>query len=203
MRGRIDMDLVNRLLDEGRLQQKEIAAAVGCSPANICKILKRREQAASMLPESVKSLSPKRQKFVMAIAEGKSRTAAALEAFDAGSVSNAKSLGKVTARDPDVATAIHDLMHQCGIGRMYRTRRLATVINAGDLGIAVKGLDMANRMTGEYVAPSIDINVHYDPRGLSAMINETRKMLEDLRSGNIEDAEIIENTTEKEDTEDE
>jgi hypothetical protein len=50
-------------------------------------------------------------------------------------------------------------MHQVGIGRRRRIERLRDLIEANDLGIVAKGLDMANKLTGDYAPEKIDMNV--------------------------------------------
>jgi hypothetical protein len=81
-----------------------------------------------------------------------------LDAYNCGSVESAKTIGSRLASDPDVSTAIQDLMHQEGIGRRYRVKRLRDVINAADLGIASRGLEMANKLTAEYAPEKVDID---------------------------------------------
>ncbi|MDO9228370.1 MAG: hypothetical protein Q7U03_02275 [Syntrophales bacterium] len=152
---KIDDDILHKMISDGK-PQREMARLFGVSDAAISKRIKRLHQAEP--PESFKSLTSKEQKFVLAKLEGKSGTAAALQAYDCGSVESAKTIGSRLSGDPDISQAIHDLMHQEGIGRRYRVKRLRDVINAADLGIASKGLDMANKLTGEYAPEKIDVN---------------------------------------------
>ena len=147
-------EVLNKMIADGK-PQREMARLFGVSDAAISKRIKRLHQTEP--PESFKSLSPKEQKFVLAKLEGKSGTAAALQAYDCGSVESAKTIGSRLSGDPDISQAISDLMHQEGIGRRYRIKRLRDVINAADLEIASRGLDMANKLTGEYAPEKLDV----------------------------------------------
>lgn len=147
------------MLQEGK-PQKEIAQFFNVSPAAISKRVKRLNQAEP--PESFNRLSPGEKKFVLAKVEGKSSSASALEAFNCGSLQSAKSIGSKLSGDPDVQLAISELMHQVGIGRRRRVERLRDLIEANDLGIVAKGLDMANKLTGDYAAEKIDMNVRLE-----------------------------------------
>lgn len=173
---KINDDILQAMIVEGK-QQKDIAEHFGVSNAAISKRIKRLEEVEP--PESFKSLAPKEKKFVLAKLEGKSGTASALEAFECGSIESAKVIGSRLSKDPDIQTAIDDLMHQEGIGRRVRVKRLKDVIDAKDLGIAAKGLDMANKMTGEYAPVEINANVHIAQ--VFAAIAEIKKMDSEIR----------------------
>ena len=149
--------ILQQMLKEGK-QQREIARHFNVSESAVSQRVKRLHQAEP--PASFASLSVKEQKFVLAKVNGKSSTSAALEAYDCGSVGSAKSIGSRLSGDPDIALAISDLMHEEGIGRRYRVKRLRDVINAADLGIASKGLDMGFRLADDYPAvKSKNLNV--------------------------------------------
>ncbi len=168
---KIDDDILHKMIAEGK-SQRETARFFGVSDAAISKRIKRLTQAEP--PESFKSLSPGEKKFVLAKIEGKSGTAAALQAFNCGSIESAKAIGSRLSGDPDIQRAIEDLMHEEGIGRRRRIQRLRDVIEAKDLGIAAKGLDMANKLTGEYAPEKIDINAQM--ASTIALIHEIKKM---------------------------
>ena len=171
---KIDDDILQNMIADGK-PQREIAQLFGVSDAAISKRIKRMHRAEP--PESFKNLSPKEQKFVLAKLEGKSGTAAALQAYDCGSVESAKAIGSRLANDPDVSTAINNLMHQEGIGRRYRVKRLRDVINAADLGIVSKGLDMASKLTGDYAPEKLDVNVQMAATmALIAEIKELKRL---------------------------
>ena len=151
---KINDETMQEMMKDGK-QQKEIAKFFNVSEAAVSKRLKRLNQSEP--PESFNKLSKGEKKFVLAKVEGKSSSASALEAFNCGSIQSAKAMGSKLAGDPDIQLAISDLMHQEGIGRRYRVKRLRDVINAADLGIASRGLDMANKLTGEYAPEKIDV----------------------------------------------
>lgn len=150
---KIDDEILNQMIAEGK-PQREMAQFFGVSDAAISKRIKRLSQPE---PESFKNLSPGEKRFVIARCEGKSQSAAALQAFNCGSVESAKAIGSRLSGDPDIRKAVDDLMHEEGIGRRYRIRKLRNVIDARDLSVSVKGLDMANRLTGEYSPEKIDL----------------------------------------------
>jgi hypothetical protein len=152
---KIDDDILQKLIEEGK-PQKEMALFFGVSGAAISKRIKRLSQAEP--PESFKDLSPGEKKFVLAKIEGKSGSAAALQAFNCGSIESAKTIGSRLSGDPDIQKAINDLMHEEGIGRRRRVQRLRDLVEAKDLGIAAKGLDMSFKLTGEYAPEKVDIN---------------------------------------------
>jgi hypothetical protein len=53
-------------------------------------------------------------------------------------------------KDPDVKTAIKDLLASEGLTRRYRIRRLKDHINNRDPNVSLKGLDMSFRLDGGY-----------------------------------------------------
>ncbi|TRZ50634.1 hypothetical protein D4S03_06415 [bacterium] len=158
MAKKIDDDVLSKMVEEGK-PQREMARLFGVSDAAISKRIKRLHQAEP--PESFKSLSPKEQKFILAKLEGKSGTAAALQAYDCGSVESAKTIGSRLSGDPDIARAIHDLMHEEGIGRRRIVQRVRDLVEAKDLGIAAKGVLIANQMTGANAPEKIHIEVDH------------------------------------------
>lgn len=162
---RIKDEILRKMIEEGR-PQREMARFFGVSDAAISKRIKRLKQGEP--PESFKALSPGEKRFVLAKLEGKSGTAAALQAFNCGSVQAAKTIGSRLSGDPDVQRAIHDLMHEEGIGRRRRVQRLRDVIEAKDLGIVAKGLDMANKLTGEYAPDKVDLSL--EPENIFAVV---------------------------------
>lgn len=151
---KIDDQILQKMLGE-KTEQKAIAKHFGVSESAVSQRVKRLNQTAP--PESFANLTSKEQKFVLAKLEGKSSTSAALDAFNCSSVESAHTIGVRLAGDPDISIAINDLMHQEGIGRRYRVKRLRNVINAADLGIVSRGLDMANKLTGDYAPEKFDI----------------------------------------------
>ena len=130
---KIDNEVLQKMLSEGK-QQKECARFFNVSSAAISKVVKRWEadRLAGEMPESFKSLTPKQQKFALAVVDGKSKTAAVIEAYDTGSLGSAKTMGQKLMREPDVATAIADLMAQEGLSKRVRVQRLSDIVHAKD-----------------------------------------------------------------------
>ncbi len=114
-----DFELLD-LIQKGILQ-KDIATQFGVSPAYISK--RKKQLEGFQEPESFSRLTDKQKKFALAKAEGKTNTAAAMVAFDVTSRQSAKVLGSNTMKDPDVSTAIQDLLYQEGLGRRNCHRR--------------------------------------------------------------------------------
>ena len=130
-----------------------------------------------ILPESMDRLTPKQQQVALAVASGRSYTDSVMQAaYEVTSKASAKQIGLKLSQDPDMQIAIHDLLMQCGIGRRHRTTRLAKLIDANDLGIVAKGLDIANKLTGDYAATQIDVHVNYDPQAGRERMSELRAM---------------------------
>jgi len=138
-----------RLLKEGK-NQKQIAEHFGVSPIAIHKRLKRLTLPPP--PESLQKLTKKEQKFCIAIAQGKTQTQAAMDSYDVTSRESAKVIGSQLMAKPEIQMSIPELMEYCGIDRPYRIKRLKQIIDAADLNIAHKGLDMSFKLDGSYAA---------------------------------------------------
>jgi transposase len=162
-------DEILRLLQEGK-NQKQIAEHFGVSPVAIHKRLKRLTLPPP--PESLQKLTKKEQKFCIAIAQGKTQTQAAMDSYEVTSRESAKSLSSQLMAKPDIQMSITELMEYCGIDKPYRIRRLKQIIDASDLNIAHKGLDMSFKLDGSYAPDKhlhggvsmaeILINIHKD-----------------------------------------
>ena len=172
----IDDKAMLEMLDQG-LSQKQVAGHFKVSEAAVSKRLKRLR--AYQLPESFDKLTLKQQKFALSVAEGKSQTTAAMEAFDCADRTSGKALGSRMMKDPDVSIAIQDLLHQEGLGRRDRIRRLKALVMSKDLSVAGKGLDMAFKIAGEYAPEQIDIKarsltIHADIEAIRALMKEKK-----------------------------
>jgi hypothetical protein len=153
MRKVIDGELL-KMLQEG-IPQKEIAAHFGVSQAYITK--RKKQLRGFQEPESFSRLTDKEKRFVIAKAEGKTNTDAAMIAFDVTSRESAKVVGCNTMKDPDVEVAINDLLAQEGLGKRPRIKRLKEIVFGPDLGVALRGIDVVNRMDGSYAPVKIEI----------------------------------------------
>jgi predicted transcriptional regulator len=170
----IDDKAMLEMLDQG-LSQKQVAGHFKVSEAAVSKRLKRLR--SYQLPDSFERLTSKQQKFAISIAEGKSQTTAAMEAFDCADRTSGKALGSRMMKDPDVSVAIQDLLHQEGLGRRKRIRRLKALVMSKDLSVAGKGLDMAFKIAGEYAPEQVDIKarwltIHADIEAVRALMKE-------------------------------
>ena len=76
-------------------------------------------------PESFKELTPKKQRFVMNLLEGKSQVQACCESHDVTSRQSAAALASRMIKEIDVSTAISDMMAQEGISKRTRIFDLA------------------------------------------------------------------------------
>lgn len=151
-----DDEIILRMKAEGRKQQ-DIAAFFGVSGAAICKRLKRLQPIQE--PETFASLTEKQKRFVLAKAEGKTNTNAALEAFDFTTRNAAKSMGYSLMKDPDVNRAIQEIMAEEGLTRRHVVRRLRDIVDHPDPHAAIKGIDVANKLSGDYAPEKRDIRL--------------------------------------------
>jgi transposase len=148
---KVDDNIVLQLLREGK-NQKQIAEHFNVSPVAIHKRLKR----ILPKPQSLENLTPKEQKFAIAVAEGKSRTQAALDSFDCTSRDSAKALQNTLMKKDDVRIAIAELLEIYGLTRGYRISKLKNHIDHIEPGISLKGLDMSFKLDGSYAATKIE-----------------------------------------------
>ncbi len=177
---KIDNEVLRQMLSEDKTQ-RECATFFDVSDAAISKVVKRwqSDKLAGEMPESFKVLSPMKQRFVLSVGpEQKSRTAAAMDAFNPGSLASAKAMGQRTMSEPDIRIALADLMAQCGLTRRSRIHRLSDIVNAKDLAIASRGLDLSFKLDGSYAPIQIE-NVPFDAALISASVKELRQMLEE------------------------
>ncbi|KAF0218565.1 MAG: hypothetical protein FD174_2865 [Geobacteraceae bacterium] len=164
---KIDDDILLQKISEG-IDQKDIAALFGVSPAAVCKRLKR---LTPQPPSKLDSLTKREQFFCQEVARGRSQTAAALEAFDCGSRDSAKSLGSALAKAPHIQEAIQELMERVGLTREKRVRKLGEHVDSKDAGVSLKALDMSFKLADEYPAQkqvSVSVNMDWFPVDLEA-----------------------------------
>ena len=167
--GKINYDQLQELLKSGKTQT-ECARYFEVSAPAVCKAVKRLK--ALELPPSLERLTEKEKRYVLNRATGKSKAKSALLSFDCDNYDSAKSLGCRLSKDPDVQTALFDLMAQEAIPRRRRIQRLRDLIESKDLTAVSKGLDMSWRLDGSY-APDKHLV-------LSASYPEIVKKLEEI-----------------------
>ncbi len=153
-RRKFDDNHLLSLLKAGN-NQKEAAKLLGVSQAAITKRLKRLVPP----PESLQKLTPKEQKFAIAVAQGKTKTQACLETFDVNSRDSAKTLGTTRMKKADVREAISDLMDQKGLTQEYRVEKLKGHVDNLDPNISLKALDQSWKLDGSY-APEKHLNLN-------------------------------------------
>lgn len=142
-------------MHEQGIPQKDIAKHFGVSPAAVCKRLKRYQP----LPQSLECLTDKEQKFAVAIAEGKTKTQAALASYECGNMESAKSMGKQLMAKPDIQTAVAEIMQNEGLTRTYRVRKLKQHVDNRDPNVSLKALDQTHKLDGAY-REEVNINVN-------------------------------------------
>lgn len=154
---KVDDNIVLQLFREGK-NQKQIAEHFKVSPVAIHKRLKK----ILPKPQSLEKLTDKERKFVIGVAEGKSRTQAVMESFDVSSRASAKAMQNALMQKDDIKIAITELMEIYGLTRGYRINKLKSHIDHVDPGISLKGLDMSFRLADDYPAiksKNLNINV--------------------------------------------
>jgi Mn-dependent DtxR family transcriptional regulator len=129
------------LLDQG-LTQKAAAERLGVSPASVCKRMKR------LPPPSLTQLTLKERKFVECRAKGVSQTESVFQAYDVSSRQSAKALGHTLSKNPNISTALADLMEHHGVGRSRRVEKLAEHIENQDPTVSLKALDTSFKIDG-------------------------------------------------------
>ena len=150
-----DDNQILQLLREGK-SQAEIARTLGVSAVAIHKRLKR----IITKPESLDRLTPKEQKFALAVAEGKSRISACMEAFDVASRESAKALQNTLMQKDDIKIAISELMRIYGLTRGYRIHRLKSHVDNIDPVVSLKALDLSWKLDGSYETAKNETTCH-------------------------------------------
>jgi predicted transcriptional regulator len=168
--------LILELLDKG-MQQKEIAKLMNVSPAAICKRAKKLR--SKPLPESLKKLTPKKQRFVLEKAEGKSNTAAAEIAFDTTSRESAKVIGSQLMADPDIQLALSDLLAQEGLSRRARVRRLRDLVFNADPNVSIRGLDQSWKLDGYKSSEEKEKPIIYISSEKLMILNQVEKLIKE------------------------
>ena len=194
MTRKTDDHIIFKLLNEGK-SQKEIAEHFSVSGAAICKRVKK---ILGKKPESFENLTEKKQKFVLAIAEGKTQTQAALDSHECGSLDSAKNVGSQLMKKPDIQIAVAELMQEEGLTRRYRVQKLRSHIQHPDPNISLKGLDQSWKLEGAYTEKHVHVHTSYQDIVKAQEIYAQRiKAFEEKygirsESDTIEEGEIIE-----------
>lgn len=156
---KINDKVLLQLHEEGK-EQKEIAAHFGCSPAAICKRLKRLQSVAARRA-ILGRLSAKEEKFVLEIARGQNQTQAAVAAFDVGSLDSAKSIGSRLMKQPDIREAIDAVLATEGLTKTHLVRRLKDHVDQeADPGVSLRAVETGLKLHDAFpAAKSVNLNL--------------------------------------------
>jgi hypothetical protein len=170
MRARIISDEQIVTLYRQGLNQSQIGNALGVSNVAIHKRLKR-----ILVMQKLERLTPKEQQFCLAVAEGKSRTQAAMEAYDCSSRESAKALQNTISDKPEIEQSILAIMDLQGLTRTNLVKVLKRhVYNDTDPNVSLRAVDMGFKLSNSYPAQkNINLNatVDYSPVDLSRYKN--------------------------------
>lgn len=144
------------------VSQREISNRMGCSEAYISKLIKKLKKRNAPMPESFEFLPEKVQRFVLAKAEGKTNTDAAMASYDCSTRDSAKTIGTRLIGQPEVRQAIVDIMNDEGIDRRYLVKRLGKHIDSDEPNISLKGVEMGLKLHGELANRNVNINLNVD-----------------------------------------
>lgn len=142
---KIDDNLLLQMIGQGH-SQAEIARFFQVSAVAVHKRLKR----LIARPASLERLTPKEQKFAIAVAEGNSRISACMEAFDVSSRQSAKAMQNALMQKDDIQIAIKDLMQVFGLTRGYRIHKLKNHVDSHDPVVSLKALDLSWRLDNSF-----------------------------------------------------
>ncbi len=142
----IDDEKLKTLLKEDK-SYKKIGVELGVSAVAVFKRVKKL--GLTSLPSSAKGLTEKERKFCIAVASGRSRINAVMQTYDVSSRESAKALQRTLMKDPEIRTAIDDLMEIKGIGRDFRIEKLGEHMKNADPVISLKALDMGFKLADD------------------------------------------------------
>lgn len=144
--GKIIASELLEMIDAGKTGI-ECAAHFSVSSAAISKALAKLRPKSP--PASFEKLtSDKVRRYALERSLGKSKTDSAQTAFQCDRKS-AATIGSRLDKDPDVSASIQDLLYQANCGRRRRVERLVDVIESKNLSEAIRGIELAAKMTGE------------------------------------------------------
>ena len=165
---RIDDEKLTELLKQGK-SYREIGEEFGVSAPAICKRVKRL--GLLNMPESMGSLTDKEKQFCLAVSSGQSRISAAMQAYDVASRESAKALQNTLMKNPEIQTAIADLMERYGLSRSYRLKKLKQHVDNRDPLISLRALDQSWRLDGYQASSEANVNITIKTISASAYYN--------------------------------
>jgi hypothetical protein len=171
MRARIVSDEQIVSLYKQGLNQSEIGKALSVSNVAIHKRLKR-----ILVMQKLERLTLKEQNFCIAVAEGKSRTQAAMEAYDCSSRESAKALQNTISNKPEIEESITAIMDLQGLSRTNLVKVLRKhVFNDTDPNVSLRAVDMGFKLSNSYPAQkniNLNTSVAITPIDLSKYRNK-------------------------------
>ena len=174
-----DDDIILKMLEEG-YSQKDIAEHFGVSSAAICKRVKRLEA----YPKSINDLTPQQQRFVQSIAEGKSQTQSAIDAYEVSSIASAKALGSQLMKKPEISSAVSEWMNYHGLTKDYRVQKLKKHVDNRDPNVSLKALDQSWKLDNSYNEPQVAVQINIE--ALVEDLTTTRDQLDAVRARKAE-----------------
>ena len=96
------------------------------------------------------------------MAEGKSQTRSAIEAYNVSSMGSAKSLGSQLMQKPRVNAAISELMEYHGMGRSYRIQKLKEHLDHPDPVISLKSLEISYKADGTFRETLVPVPINFE-----------------------------------------
>jgi phage terminase small subunit len=103
-------------------------------------------------------LTPKQAKFVKGVAQGKSQTQAALEAYDTTSIDVAKNIGSDNLTKPNVREAIELAMEKLNLTPDRVLKPIDDALNDDDVKTRLMGTDRALKLMQPRGDSNININ---------------------------------------------
>jgi hypothetical protein len=165
----------------GKVNTDELAVMLRCgksgadcarhfqvSEAAICKARKRLK--AAEIPASMEALTDKQKVFVLNLAEGKNATESAMVAYSCNSRDVAKTLGCRMSKEPDITTALADILAQEGLPIRTRIQHLRRLIESNDLSAVSRGLEASFKLDGSFQREPIRVEV--DVRTLQVNLHD-------------------------------
>ncbi len=144
-RKKIDDNILIEMIESGE-SRTNISKFFHCSPAAICKRLKRLAPP----PESFRQLTMTQQKFIIEKVKGNTATQAVMNSYEVSSRESARALGSELMRKPEIQQSIQDLMSLHGVDLSHRIKRLADHIDNRDPNVSLKALDCSFKIGREY-----------------------------------------------------
>ena len=96
----------------------------------------------------------------MEVAAGQTRTNAALSSFDCSTRASAKAYGSELMKRDDINEAVSKLMHEEGLDKRYRVRKLKGHVDNTDPTVSLRALDQSWKLDGSYAPQKVEIDMH-------------------------------------------